>query len=114
MNALEQNLGRHGECVQHIIIMKCTFAGQLIVASCTTKLSAHIENKFLLKKLPGTIEWLQRKRPSVVVYCPIWNRIAQISSLVLGIPHGKVDLHCVNPTCVYSHLMNSNILLASL
>ena len=76
--------------------------GQLIVASCTTKLSAHIENKFLLKKLQGTIEWLQRKRPSVVVYCPIWNRIAQISSLVLGIPHGKADLHCVNPTYVYT------------
>jgi len=38
-------------------------------------------------KLPGTIEWLKRKRPSVVVYCPIWNRIAQIASIVLGIPH---------------------------
>eukprot|EP00804_Cyclotella_cryptica_P005259 CCRYP_020976-RA/>CCRYP_020976-RA protein AED:0.36 eAED:0.36 QI:86/1/1/1/1/1/5/649/444 len=48
---------------------------------------AHLENKFLLMKLPGTIAWLEQKRPSVVVYCPIWNRIAQISSLVLGIPH---------------------------
>ena len=28
--------------------------------------SAHLENKFLLMKLPGTIEWLKRKRPSVV------------------------------------------------
>ena len=27
---------------------------------------AHLENKFLLMKLPGTIEWLKRKRPSVV------------------------------------------------
>ncbi|KAL7544739.1 hypothetical protein ACHAWF_008098 [Thalassiosira exigua] len=48
---------------------------------------AYIENKFLLMKLPGTIEWLRRKRPSVVIYCPIWNRIAQCASLVLGIPH---------------------------
>lgn len=48
---------------------------------------AHIENLFLLMKLPGTIEFLKRKRPSVVVYCPIWNHVAQISSLVLGIPH---------------------------
>jgi len=28
---------------------------------------AHLENKFLLMKLPGAIEWLLRKRPSVVV-----------------------------------------------
>ncbi|KAL7515979.1 hypothetical protein ACHAWX_001043 [Stephanocyclus meneghinianus] len=48
---------------------------------------AHLENKFLLMKLPGTVAWLEEMRPSVVVYCPIWNRIAQISSLVLGIPH---------------------------
>lgn len=38
-------------------------------------------------KLEGTIEWLQRKRPSIVVYCPLWNRIAQVASIVLGIPH---------------------------
>ncbi|KAL7443324.1 hypothetical protein ACHAXM_008867 [Skeletonema potamos] len=48
---------------------------------------AHLENLFLLMKLPGTIEWLQSKKPSVVVYCPIWNRVAQVSSRVLGIPH---------------------------
>ena len=48
---------------------------------------AHIENKFLLTKLPGTMEWLKRKRPSVVVYCPIWNRVAQLAALALGIPH---------------------------
>lgn len=48
---------------------------------------AHLENHFLLMKLPGTMDWLRQKRPDVVVYCPIWNRIAQISSRVLGIPH---------------------------
>ena len=48
---------------------------------------AHTENLFLLMKLPGTIEWLKSKKPSVVVYCPIWNRIGQVSARVLGIPH---------------------------
>ena len=48
---------------------------------------AHTENIFLLMKLPGTIEWLKSKNPSVVVYCPIWNRIGQVSARVLGIPH---------------------------
>lgn len=48
---------------------------------------AHTENLFLLMKLPGTIEWLQSKKPSIVVYCPIWNRVAQVSAKVLGIPH---------------------------
>lgn len=35
---------------------------------------AHLENLFLLKKLPGTVEWLRGKNPDVVLYCPLWNR----------------------------------------
>jgi hypothetical protein len=48
---------------------------------------AHLENHFLLMKLPGTIDWLRQKQPDVVLYCPICNRIAQIASRVLDIPH---------------------------
>ena len=53
----------------------------------TWECRAHAENLFCLQKMDGTIQWLRDKNPSVVVYCPFWNRVAQLASLVVGVPH---------------------------
>ena len=49
-------------CYMHFIIL----AHNIHIFQFYFIYRAHLENKFLLMKLPGTIEWLKRKRPSVV------------------------------------------------
>lgn len=86
MSCLDQRLGREGKRrndIIHILSSIASFHNKYIILFAFKHCRAHLENKFLLMKLPGTIEWLQRMKPSVVVYCPIWNRIAQVASLVL-------------------------------